>query len=122
MMEAKKIFIADDDPDILEILRLMLNIAGYKTDATTNANDIFDYKEALPDLIVLDIWMSGIDGREICTRLKENDLTKNIPVVFLSANSSIEEITASYHAYDYIAKPFDMDYLLMKVSSILHRS
>ncbi len=122
MIEEKKIFIADDDPDILEILRLMLNTAGYKTDATTNANDIFNYKEALPDLILLDIWMSGIDGREICTRLKENDLTKNIPVVFLSANSRIEEITASYHAHDYIAKPFDMDYLLKKVSSILHRS
>ena len=115
----KKIFIADDDPDILEILTLMLKSAGYETHATSNANDIFDYKNNFPDLILLDIWMSGIDGREICRQLKETDLTKNIPVVFLSANSRINEITAEYQARDYIAKPFEMDYFLGKVRSIL---
>jgi len=115
----KKIFIADDDPDILEILSMMLKVAGYETHATSNANDIFNYKNNLPDLILLDIWMSGIDGREICKHLKENDLTKNIPIVFLSANSRINEITKEYHARDFIAKPFEMDYLLSKVRAIL---
>ena len=115
----KKIFIADDDPDILEILSMMLKVAGYKTDATSNANDIFSYKDNLPDLILLDIWMSGVDGREICRRLKGNELTKNIPVVFLSANSRINEITEEYQARDFIAKPFEMDHLLSKVKEIL---
>jgi len=115
----KKIFISDDDPDILEILSLMLKMAGYETYASTNANDIFNCPAGLPDLILLDIWMSGIDGRDICRQLKENERTKNIPVVFLSANSRINEITEEYQARDFIAKPFEMDYLLKKVSTIL---
>ena len=119
MNSVKKIFIADDDPDILEILSMMLKMAGYKTDATGNANDIFNYRDDLPDLILLDIWMSGVDGREICSRLKENELTKNIPVVFLSANSRINEIAEEYKARDFIAKPFEMDYLLSKIRRIL---
>ncbi len=118
----KKIFIADDDPDILEILSLMLKSVGYITHATSNANDIFEYKEDLPDLILLDIWMSGIDGREICKRLKENKLTAGIPVVFLSANSRINEITEEYKANDYIAKPFEMEHLITKVRNILAES
>lgn len=115
----KKIFIADDDPDILEILSLMLKMAGYETRPTINANDIFDFSNGLPDLILLDIWMSGIDGREICKQLKANERTKDIPVVFLSANSRINEITEEYHARDYIAKPFEMEHLLKKVKQIL---
>jgi len=115
----KKIFIADDDPDIVEILNMMLRMAGYQTHASTNANDIFAYTTDFPDLILLDIWMSGIDGREICKRLKANPVTQDIPVVFLSANSRINEITEEYHAHDYIAKPFEMDHLLNKVKHIL---
>ena len=117
----KKIFIADDDPDILEILSMMLNVAGYKTHASSNANDIFAYENNFPDLILLDIWMSGIDGREICRLLKKNDLTKNIPVIFLSANSRITEIMEEYGASDCIAKPFEMDHLLTKVRHILQQ-
>lgn len=115
----KKIFIADDDPDILEILSLMLKMAGYEIHASSNANDIFTYRNNLPDLILLDIWMAGIDGRETCRRLKENELTKNIPVVFLSANAGINEITKEYQARDFIAKPFEMEHLLDKVHHIL---
>lgn len=116
----KKIFIADDDVDILSILQLMLQTKGYTVHATTNANDIFNYKNDLPDLILLDIWMTGgIDGREVCTRLNENELLKNIPVVFISANSGIKEMAEEYHVQDYIAKPFEMKYLLDKVHDIL---
>jgi DNA-binding response OmpR family regulator len=115
----KKIFIADDDADILSILELMLQTKGYTVHATTNANDIFNYKNDLPDLILLDIWMTGVDGRDICTHLKEDDQMKHIPVVFISANSGIKEITEQYHAQDYIAKPFEMKYLLNKVHDIL---
>src|ERR1700756_1597415 len=115
----KKIFIADDDADILSILELMLQTKGYTVHATTNANDIFKYEKDLPDLILLDIWMTGVDGRDVCTHLKENDRMKDIPVVFISANSGIKEITEQYHAQDYIAKPFEMKYLLNKVHDIL---
>lgn len=122
MIKSKKIFVADDDPDILDIFRLMLKTKGYDVITTSNASELFDYTdEQLPGLILLDIWMAGQDGREICERLKSSDRTKDIPVVFISANSHIREITEQYHADDYIAKPFEMDFLLNKVAYYLNR-
>jgi CheY-like chemotaxis protein len=115
----KKIFIADDDADILSILQLMLQTKGYNVYATSNANDVFKYENDRPDLILLDIWMPIADGREICTRLKQNNLMCNIPVVFISANSGIKEITQQCNAQDHITKPFEMKYLLDKVHNIL---
>jgi DNA-binding response OmpR family regulator len=120
MMKEKKIFIADDDQDILEIISMILRTKNYEVQATADANDIFNFKEDLPDLILMDIWMSGLDGREICKSLKENPLTKNIPFIFISANSNIEEIAREYKADDYIAKPFEMQYLLKKIDNIFH--
>lgn len=115
----KKIFIADDDQDILEILSMMLRTKNYDVLATSDANDIFNLDDKnLPDLILMDIWMSGLDGREICRCLKNNEQTKNIPFIFISANSNIEEITKEYKADGYIAKPFEMEYLLNKINSI----
>lgn len=115
----KKIFIADDDRDILDIMNIMLQTRKYQVEATTNANDIFKHNQKLPDLILLDIWMSGIDGREICRQLKASALTKNIPVIFISANSSIKNITEEYNADDFIAKPFEMEYFLNKIDCLL---
>lgn len=120
MTKEKKIFIADDDQDILEIISMILRTKNYEVQATSDANDIFNFKEDLPDLILMDIWMSGLDGREICKSLKENSLTRNIPFIFISANSNIEEITREYGADDYIAKPFEMQYLLKKIEDIFH--
>jgi DNA-binding response OmpR family regulator len=118
-----KIFVADDDSTILEVIRMILEIAGYTVTTTTNANDIFDYKQAeLPALILLDLWMSGIDGKDICTRLKTNNQTKHIHVLFISANSNIKEITETYNADGFIAKPFEMDYLLKKVHDCLNEA
>lgn len=112
----KEIFVADDDGDILMVLRMMLQTEGYIVEATKNARRVFEYDSAhLPDLILLDIWMSGIDGREICYKLKENILTRHIPVLFISANANIREITSEYKADGFISKPFDMGSLLSKV-------
>ena len=122
MDKDKKIFIADDDPDILEILSLMLRFNKYYVQASVNANDIFKKQEDLPDLILLDISMSGLDGREICKRLKQDKLTKKIPVIFVSANSNIEEITHRYKAQGFIAKPFEMKELLKEIDAVLQKS
>jgi DNA-binding response OmpR family regulator len=120
MNGTKKIFIADDDRDILEILEMMLHTRGYRVNVSDNAGELFDYRpEQLPDLILLDIWMSGIDGRDICARLKKSAHTKHIPVLFISANSNIQSIAKEYCAEGYIAKPFDMDTLLNKIKDVL---
>jgi DNA-binding response OmpR family regulator len=117
---AKRIFIADDDPDILDILKLMLQTRGYHVLVSNTGSELFEYEAGkLPDLVLLDIWMSGIDGRDICARLKNNAPTKDIPVLFISANSNIQAIAKEYCAEGFIAKPFDMEILLNKVRDVL---
>ena len=119
----KKIFVADDDADILDIISMMLETQGYKVITNSKAKDILEYiKTELPDLILLDIWMSGLDGRTICGQLKSNNLTKDIPVIFISANSNIKEITKEYNADGFISKPFEMNYLFNVVNDNLHNS
>jgi CheY-like chemotaxis protein len=115
----KKIFVADDDRDILDILSMMLSSRGYKVHATVNALDIFSETTELPDVILLDIWMAGLDGRDVFTKLKKTDRTKDIPVIFISANSRLAEITAEHHADGFIAKPFEMNQLFEKVQEVL---
>lgn len=116
--KGKRIFIADDDQDILEIISMILRTKNYDIQATSDANDIFKLdNNNLPDLILMDIWMSGLDGREICKCLKTDAHTKDIPFIFISANSNIEEITKEYKADDYIAKPFEMQDLLSKINN-----
>lgn len=117
-----KIFIADDDADIIDILKLMLQTQGYQVEATTKATDILDHSGEKPDLIILDLWMSGTDGRDIFTQLRQKDHTKHIPVVFMSANSRLKEIASEYQVDDFIEKPFDMNFMLNKIKEVLERS
>lgn len=118
--EARKIFIADDDSDILSILELMLQTKGYQVAVSSTGQEVFSYRDdELPDLVLLDIWMSGIDGRDICAQLKNTPLTRHIPVLLISANSNIEAIAQEYCADGFIAKPFDMDELLDRVQEML---
>lgn len=116
----KRIFVADDDEDILDIIGMILRTEQYEVIATTNGNEVFDLTEP-PDLILLDIWMSGYDGREICKKLKEEPRTKNIPLLFVSANSSIADISQLCNADGFIAKPFEMEYLLKTVGSFMQK-
>lgn len=114
----KKIFIADDDSDILEILRLMLESQGYQVQVSTNANDIFKTEQGKADLILLDIWMSGIDGRDICHQIQKHSRLNQVPIVFISANSHLKEIAEECNVYGYIEKPFDMEELLTTVKNV----
>lgn len=123
MNQPKKIFISDDEMDILDILTLMLQAQGYMVRTTVDPNTLFDLKEEeLPDIILLDIWMTGIDGRDICNQLKQTERTKHIPVIFISANSNIEEIASSCNAQGYIAKPFEMAEMLNIIRTTLENN
>jgi CheY-like chemotaxis protein len=74
----------------------------------------------LPDLLLLDIWMSGIDGRDICKELKQKENTKKIPIVLISASREIERSALEAGADDFLAKPFEIDDLLEKIEKHLH--
>lgn len=103
----RTILIVDDDPGILEILRIMLEKKGYRVmidDGKAVQNKI---NQKLPDIILLDILMDGIDGRDISRRLKNNSATKKIPIIIVSANANIEERMKEAGADDFLRKPFD---------------
>lgn len=111
----KKILIVDDEPSIVDSLTMLLEDFGYEVISTINASATKDMLKKGPDLILLDIWMSGWDGRDICKYLKSNKDTKNIPVIIISANKDIVAIAKEAGADDFIAKPFRMEDLLAKV-------
>ena len=113
--DQKKILVADDDPGIVDAIQIMLETVGYHVSTTVNGSTVRDMKDELPDLLLLDIWMSGQDGRDICRLLKQQATTKHIPIIMVSANKDTAKIAREAGADDFIAKPFEMSELLSKV-------
>lgn len=107
---AKKIFIFDDNLEILELCTEILEDLGceVKTSPTTNnvEQQVLDY---MPDLIFMDNWLPDISGIEATRMLKSNENLKNIPILYFSANSNIDALANEAGADDYLAKPFDID-------------
>jgi CheY-like chemotaxis protein len=117
---AKRILIIDDDADILLVLASVVEDAGYQVTAI----DRSDYLEqidagALPDLILLDMLLSGQDGRQIARRLKGQAATRRIPIVMLSAHPDAQREALEAGADAFLAKPFDVDALLATIAAYL---
>ena len=112
------ILIVDDNPANLGVLSDFLDIAGFEVWIAKSGDIALErVKFALPDLILLDIMMPGIDGFETCRQLKSNPTTKNIPVIFMTALSDTESKVKglSSGAVDYITKPFEQQEVLARV-------
>ncbi len=116
----KKILVVDDEPDILEFLQDHLEEEGYTVVTTTKGEFVEKLHDGgLPDLILLDVLLSGKDGREIVKQLKRQEETRHIPVIMFSAHPSAEETARLAGADDFVAKPFEIDILLIKVARYL---
>lgn len=111
----KKILIADDDTAIVDALKMMLDFEGYEVRTAIYGTEVRALKNNLPDLILLDIWMSGDDGQDICRLLKSQKHTRHIPIILISASKEVEKSAREAGADDFIAKPFEMAELLDKV-------
>lgn len=118
----RKVLIADDDPAILDVIQQMLEMEGYEVHATNNGETLKKMRDLLPDLLLLDIWMSQTDGRNVCQQLKRDKTTKHIPIIMISANKDTEKMAKEAGANDFIAKPFEMDELLSKVHTYTARA
>jgi DNA-binding response OmpR family regulator len=118
--EKKKILVAEDDPGILDMVSMMLEDEGYVVKKTANGKTVPDLMKFHPDLLLLDIWMSGMDGRDICKKIKSEEDTKNIPVIIMSANKDTETIAKECGADNFIAKPFEMDEMITKVKQYIN--
>lgn len=108
----KKILVADDDPAIVDSIQMILEMEGYAVDTTVDGETIYKMEKEYPDLLLLDIWMSGEDGRDVCKFLKKSSLTKKIPIIMISASRDVKESAKQAGANDFLAKPFEMEDLL----------
>lgn len=113
--------IADDDPGILDAVEAMLEFGGYEVSSTPNGATVLEMKDHFPDLLLLDIWMSGTDGRDVCKQLKSQELTKDMPIIMISAGTELERSAKEAGADDFLEKPFDMEELLQKIDFFLSK-
>ena len=111
-----KILVVDDDTDILSVMEILLTMKGFEVEVTAKGDNTFPKIETFkPDLILLDVLISGHDGRTICRKIKANKDTRHIPIIMFSAHPGAAATIAEYGADDFIAKPFDVTNLLQKV-------
>src|SRR5438105_2034635 len=115
----KKILVVDDDPDILDAVQILLESEGYDVTTSTKGEIVKKFNGELPDLILLDVLLSGQDGREIARALKTQDETKNVPILMMSAHPTASNNIKEYLADDFVPKPFDCEYLMSKIRTYI---
>jgi DNA-binding response OmpR family regulator len=121
----KKVLIVDDEKDIVDLLAYNLGRNGYDTLVAGDGNVALDLAgKNLPDLIILDLMLPGIDGTEVARRLKADARTANILIVMLTAKGEETDVVVglTLGADDYVTKPFSMKVLLARVGSVMRRA
>lgn len=119
-----KILIVDDEIDTILPLKMSLEVENYHVLGASNGFEALELaKNNIPDLIVLDIMMPGMDGYEVCTRLKKDPVMKNIPVIMLTAKDAVREKVKGLDigADDYVTKPFNLNELKARIKSVIRR-
>ena len=107
----KRILVVDDSQAILDVMSLALDAEGYEV-STSLTGACFQHIESnLPDLILLDVLLSGEDGGEICQRLKSDDHTRHIPLILISAHAGLPDTAARCGADGFLVKPFHLNEL-----------
>ncbi len=123
-MSKARILVVDDEEDILELVRLSLQKEGYPVITALSGEKALSLARAeLPDLMVLDLMMPGIDGLEVTRRIKADPLTKDILIVMLTAKGEEADIITGLElgADDYVTKPFSPGILVARIRSLLRR-
>ena len=125
MMAKEKILVVDDEEDILELLRFNLSREGCQVFCASSGEEALRLvRSEIPDLIVLDLMLPGIDGLEVTRRLKGDPNTKYLPIVMLTAKGEEADIVTGLElgADDYVTKPFSPRILVARVRAVLRRN
>jgi len=114
----KKILVVDDDLDLLDMTSLILKKDGHNVITLQDSNNIVnEVKKAEPDVILLDLWMPGVEGDEAINMLRHDDETKSIPVILFSAYPRLHKIAEELNV-SFLSKPFDLQELRQKLKDI----
>jgi two-component system phosphate regulon response regulator PhoB len=123
-MAKSKILIVEDDPDILELLHYNLEKAGYETLRAENGEQALLLAEKNPlDLVLLDILMPGLNGLEVCRRMKRNSVLQHIPIMMITAKGEEMDrvVGLELGADDYVVKPFSIREIILRIQKLLER-
>jgi CheY-like chemotaxis protein len=124
-VKRRRILVADDEIYILHILEFSLNLEGYEVICATSGPDaLAKIAKERPDLVVLDVLMPQMDGHEVCRRLKADERTRDIPIIFLSARDTQTDLDIGLRlgAEAYITKPFSPQRLIDTIQNLLDGS
>jgi len=116
----RRILVVDDNEDILEVIKLILEDYNYEVTTLADGGLLFDkLNESHPDLILLDVMLGKVDGRELCRVIKTQKETMDIPVILISASHQVQEryTINGVAPDDFLAKPFDISDLLEKIEA-----
>lgn len=120
-----KILVVDDDSAINELIKVNLELAGYKVIQAFDGTTGFALcKQELPSVVVLDVMMPEVDGFTVAQRIRKNEDTKNIPIIMLTALSQLNDKVNGFNigVDDYLVKPFEMEELQVRIRALLKRS
>ncbi|HTL07604.1 MAG TPA: response regulator [Chitinophagaceae bacterium] len=118
--EQVDIILLDDDKDICVMVQAMLNFSGYKVQSLSLPHQLNELLVSLtPRMLLMDMLLSGTDGRDVCRRLKNDADTRHIKIMMMSAHPDADRSCREAGADDFISKPFDMDQFIAKVKSQL---
>jgi|SRR5665647_921945 len=113
----KRVLIVDDNNDILWVVEIILKRYGFEVITTLKGEEVVaKTKKFSPQLILLDVFLSGIDGIEVCNTLKSTPETKDIPIIMFSAHTNFNDVRKFCKADDFVSKPFDTSELVKKIN------
>ena len=123
-MEQRRILVVDDERDLCDILLFNLHAAGYQAEAAFSAEEALGLMQNRYDLLLLDVMMPGMSGFELAARLKHDEQTAHIPIIFLTAKDTEDDMLAGFGlgADDYVKKPFSVREVTARVKAVLGRS
>jgi len=119
-----KVLVIDDAENIIEFIRLGLRYEGFQVESAPDGEQgVIAAQRINPDVIILDVMMPGIDGLEVCRRIRSNPTTSDIPILMLTAKDEVSDriLGLQTGADDYLTKPFDFYELLERIRAILRR-
>ena len=123
-MAREKIILIEDEADILEVIQYNLTREGYKVVTSKDGEQgLAKVRKEAPDLVLLDLMLPGLDGLEVCKKLKEDPVTRSIPIIMVTAKGEESDIVLGLGigADDYVVKPFSPKELLARVKAVLRR-
>ena len=120
----KRILVVDDEQDLCEILKFNLETEGYEVETANSAEEALEMDIASFDLLLLDVMMGGMSGFQLAKQLKDNPMTANVPIIFLTARDTENDTVTGFNigADDYISKPFSIREVMVRMRAVLRRT